>query len=100
MQADIVTTYPGVTDPRDQLVSPMFGEHTCATPLHHLAGSREIVGSDAIRVAARARQDYCEVTLILLEEMWLEPIADGIGSPELRFACHEMISFVRQKLVV
>jgi acetyl esterase/lipase len=46
--------YVGNADPRDPLVSPVFGDYTGITPMFLLAGSAEIVGSDAIRVAALA----------------------------------------------
>jgi len=98
--ADALATYPGTADPSDPLVSPVFGDYTGVTPLFMLAGTREIIGSDGIRVAARARQAGCEVTLILLDGMWHVPIADGSGIPELQFAFDEMISFFRQNLEI
>ena len=98
--ADALATYSGTADPSDPLVSPVFGDYTGVTPLFLLAGTREIVGSDAIRVATRARQDGCEVTLILLDGMWHVPIADGSGIPELQFAFEEMMTFFRQNLEV
>jgi acetyl esterase/lipase len=98
--ADALASYPGAADPSEPLVSPVFGDYTGVPPLFLLAGTREIVGSDAIRVASRARQDGCEVTLILLDGMWHVPIADGSGIPELQFAFDEMISFFRQNLEI
>jgi acetyl esterase/lipase len=98
--ADALASYPGTADPSDPLVSPVFGDYTSVTPLFLLAGTREIIGSDGIRVAARARQDGCEVTLILLDGMWHVPIADGSGIPELQFAFDEMISFFRKNLEI
>ena len=95
---DVVAAYAGTTDPRDPLVSPVFGDYTGVTPLFLLAGTHELVSSDAIRVATRARQDGCEVTLILLDGMWHVPIANNSGVPELQFAFDELIKFFRQYL--
>jgi len=71
--------YVGNADPRDPLVSPVFGDYTGITPMFLLAGSAEIVGSDAIRHV---------------------PIGDGTGVPELQLAFDEMIKFLRRNLGV
>ena len=62
--------YVGRADPEDPLVSPVFGDYTGVTPLFLLCGTAEIVGSDAIRVAARARSQGAEVTLLISDGMW------------------------------
>ena len=96
--ADAVAAYVGTADPRDPLISPVFGDYIGVSPLFLLAGTHELVGSDAIRIATRARQDGCEVTLILLDGMWHVPIGDGSGVPEMQFAFDELIKFFRQNL--
>jgi len=65
-----------------------------------LAGGAEIVGSDAIRVAASARSQGVDVTLLVMDGMWHVPIADGTGVPELQLAFDEMIKFLRRNLGV
>jgi len=95
---DAVAAYAGTADPRDPLVSPVFGDYTGITPLFLLAGTRELVGSDAIRIATRARQDGCDAELILLDGMWHVPIADGSGVPELQHAFDELVKFFRRHL--
>ncbi len=92
--------YVGDADPLDPLVSPVFGDYTGMTPLFLLAGTAEIVGSDAIRVAARARGQGVDVTLLVSDGMWHVPIADGSGVPELQLAYDEMIKFLRQHLCI
>jgi acetyl esterase/lipase len=85
--------YVGKADPMDPLVSPVFGDYTGMTPLFLLCGTAEIVASDAIRVAARARKQGCDVTLLVSDGMWHVPIDNGSGVPELQLAFDEMIKF-------
>jgi acetyl esterase/lipase len=92
--------YVGDADPRDPLVSPVFGDYTGITPMFLLAGGAEIVGSDAIRVAASARSQGVDVTLLVMDGMWHVPIGDGTGVPELQLAFDEMIKFLRRNLKV
>ena len=98
MVRDVVAAYTGTADARDPLVSPVFGDYTGITPLFLLAGTRELVASDAIRIATQARRDGCEVELILLDGMWHVPIADGSGVPELQHAFDELVKFFRRHL--
>ena len=65
-----------------------------------LAGGAEIVGSDAIRVAASARSQGVDVTLLVMDGMWHVPIGDGTGVPELQLAFDELIKFLRRHLEV
>ncbi len=87
--------YVGDADPTDPLVSPVFGDYTDVTPLFLLSGTAEILASDAIRVAARARGQGVDVTLLVSDGMWHVPIANGTGVPELQLAYDEMIKFFR-----
>jgi acetyl esterase/lipase len=88
--------YTGKADPKDPLVSPVFGDFTGMTPMFLLCGTSEIVGSDAIRVAARARNQGVDVTLLVSDGMWHVPIGNGTGVPELQLAYDEMIKFFRK----
>ena len=90
--------YVGKADPKDPLVSPVFGDFTGVSPLFLLCGSAEIVGSDAIRVAARARNQRVDVTLLVSDGMWHVPISNGSGVPELQLAYDEMIKFFRRHM--
>jgi acetyl esterase/lipase len=90
--------YVGKADPKDPLVSPVFGDFTGMTPMFLLCGTAEIVGSDAIRVAARARSQGVDVTLLVMDGMWHVPIGDGTGVPELQLAFDEMIKFFRRHM--
>ncbi len=90
--------YVGDADPTDPLVSPVFGDYTDVTPLFLLSGTAEIVGSDATKVAARARSQGADVTLHVSDGMWHVPIGNGSGVPELQLAYDEMIKFFRRHM--
>ena len=90
--------YVSKADPKDPLVSPVFGDYTGMTPLFLASGTSEILGSDAIRVAARARNQGCDVTLFVNDGMWHVSIADGSGVPELQLEYDEMIKFFRRHM--
>ena len=90
--------YVGGADPLDPLVSPVFGDYTGMTPLFLLAGTAELIGSDAIRVAASARGQGVDVTLLVSDGMWHVPIANGSDVPELQLAYDELIKFLRRHL--
>jgi acetyl esterase/lipase len=90
--------YVGDADPSDPLVSPIFGDYTYMTPMFLLAGTGEILGSDAIRVAANARSQGADVTLLISDGMWHVPIANGSGIPELQLAYDEMIKFFKRQM--
>ncbi len=87
-------------DPTDPLVSPVFGDYTGTPPLFMLATTAEIIGSDGIRVADRARSQGVDVTLLVSDGMWHVPIADGTGIPELQRAFDQMADFFRQSLKI
>ena len=91
-------SYVGKADPKDPLVSPVFGDYTGMTPLFLLCGSSEILASDATRVAARARSQGCDVTLLVSDGMWHVPIGNGTGVPELQLAYDEMIKYFRRHM--
>ncbi len=96
---DGLSRYCGEADPKDPLVSPVFGNFTDVTPLFLFAGTRELVASDAIRTAARARRDGCDVALLVSDGMWHVSIGDNSGVPEKQAAFDDMIRFLRKHLL-
>lgn len=90
--------YVANADPEDPLVSPVFGDYTGSPPLFLMATTAEIIGSDAVRVAQRARVQGVDTTLSVSDGMWHVPIADGSGIPELQGAYDQMIGFFRRHL--
>ena len=96
---DALSSYCGEADSKDPLISPVFGDFTDVTPLFLFAGTRELVASDAIRTAARARRDGCDVELFVSDGMWHVSIADSSGVPEKQAAFDDMIRFLRRHLL-
>ncbi len=94
----VMRGYVGDADPTDPLVSPVFGDYVDVTPLFLLSGTAELLASDAPRVAARARGQGVNVTLLVLDGMWHVPIANGTGVPELQLAYDEMIKFFKRHM--
>jgi len=94
----VMQGYVGDADPTDPLVSPVFGDYAGVTPLFLLSGTAELLASDAPRVAARARGQGVNVTLLVLDGMWHVPIANGTGVPELQLAYDEMIKFFKRHM--
>ena len=92
--------YVGKADPKNPLVSPVFGDFTGVTPLFLLCGTSEIVASDAIRVATRARSQGVDATLLVMDGMWHVPIGNGSGVPELQLAFDEMIKFFKRHMEI
>jgi acetyl esterase/lipase len=90
--------YVGEADPKDPFVSPVFGDYSGVSPLFLLTGTSEIVASDAIRVAASARSQGVDVTLLVSDGMWHVPISNGSGVPELQMAYDEMVDFFRRHM--
>ena len=95
-----VRAYVGGADGKDPLVSPVFGDYTGVTPMFLFCGTSELLGSDAIRVAANARSQGCDVTLYVNDGMWHVSIGNGTGVPELQQPYDEMIKFFRPHLKI
>jgi len=96
-----VRTYAKGSDPRDPLVSPVFGDYTGMTPMFLFCGSSELLGSDAIRVAANARAQGADVTLYVNDGMWHVSLGpNGTGVPELQQPYDELIKFFKKHLVI
>ncbi|MGB3071653.1 MAG: alpha/beta hydrolase [Ottowia sp.] len=64
-----VTRYAQTVPPDHPLVSPIFADHTGLPPLLVLAGKKESLMDDAVRLADKARAAGVEVTLELWEDM-------------------------------
>lgn len=92
--------YVAGADPKDPLVSPVFGDYAGAPPLFVLASTAEVIGSDGIRAAQSAQASGVPTTLFVSDGMWHVPIADGSGVPELQSAYDAMVAFFRRHLQV
>lgn len=85
-------------DPRDPLLSPLFGDLRGLPPLLIQAGEKELLLRDAQRLAERARACGVEATLEVYPDMWhvwqlLAPVL-----PEAQQALESIGRFVNQRL--
>ncbi len=62
--------YVGDADPRDPLISPIYGDYRNVTPLLVCAGGKEMILDDSVRLVEKARRDGAEVTFHIEEDMF------------------------------
>jgi monoterpene epsilon-lactone hydrolase len=90
--------YVGGADPKDPLVSPLFGDPTGLPPLLIHVGEVETLRDDAVRFAQRATEAGVEVTL----EVWPEMIhvwhVFGPDVPESEAAVARIAEFIAARL--
>jgi monoterpene epsilon-lactone hydrolase len=91
--------YVGSADPRAARVSPVFADLHGLPPLLLHVGDREILLSDATRVAERARAAGVDVTLQVWAGMWHVWHLLAAWVPEARRAIDGIGAFVRARLV-
>lgn len=92
------SAYLAGTDPRNPLASPVFGDFRGLPPLLIQVGTREVLLSDAVRVARRARAAGVAVDLDVWEGMWHVWQANP-GVPESAAAAGELAAFFRDRVV-
>lgn len=68
--AAITAMYAGSTDPREPTISPIYGDLRGLPPTLVDAGSREVLLSDAVRWAQRARDAGIDVELDVWDGLW------------------------------
>lgn len=89
--------YVGKADPRDPLISPVYADFAGFPPLLIQVGTREVLLSDAVRLARRAREAGVDVTLDVWEGMW-HVWQDHAQAPEARAASEEIGRFLESRL--
>jgi acetyl esterase/lipase len=84
--------YLGKTDPRDPLVSPVFGNYRGLPPLLIQIGEHEMLRDDGIRAAKKARADGISVKL----EVWpgMFHVFQSHELPEARDAITHLADFI------
>ncbi len=87
-----VSPYIGDTPASDPLLSPVYADFAGFPPLLIQVGSREVLLSDAFRLARKARAAGTEVTLDVWDGMW-HVWQDVPGLPEAEQACAELGAF-------
>lgn len=90
-------TYAGTHDPRDPLISPVYADFTGFPPLLIQVGTREVLLSDSIRLARKAREAGVDVTLDPWEGMW-HVWQDHATAPEAKQASAEIGKFLEARL--
>ncbi|MEO8443847.1 MAG: alpha/beta hydrolase [Gammaproteobacteria bacterium] len=90
--------YLGGHDPKDPLISPVFAELRGLPPLLIQVGTREVLLSDSVRLARRAREAGVDVTLDVWEGMW-HVWQGNPDVPEARAAADEVAAFFRRHLL-
>jgi monoterpene epsilon-lactone hydrolase len=88
--------YVGNNDPRAPLISPIYADLHGLPPLLIHVGDREILLSDATRLAERAREDGVDVELKIWEGMWHVWHLFAAYVPEARRAVDEIGTFIRK----
>ena len=96
-QLDILArAYYQQADPRNHLVSPVYGEFSDFPPTMIQVGSKEIVLSDSLRVARLARAAGVDVTLDVWDGLW--HVFQFMSVPESAEAITELGKFFSQHL--
>jgi acetyl esterase/lipase len=88
-----LSMYAGETDPAHPQLSPVNADYTGFPPLLIQVGTREILLSDAVRVASSARSAGVAVTLDIREGMW-HGWHDSPGLPEADASCADLAAFM------
>jgi len=90
--------YVGQHDPKEPLISPVFADLSELSPMLIQVGEHEILLSDSLRLAEKARQAGVDVTLEVWEGMWhvWHVLAGFI--PESQRAIDRIGAFIRKRL--
>ncbi len=89
--------YAGTHDVKDPLISPVYGDLRGFPPLLIQVGTREVLLSDSVRLARRAREAGVDVTLDVWEGMW-HVWQEHPQAPESRQASAEIGRFLESHL--
>jgi monoterpene epsilon-lactone hydrolase len=92
--------YIGDRDPKDPRISPVFADLHKLPPTLIQVGDHEVLLSDAVRFAERAKAAGVEVTLDVWPEMWHVFQGWAATLPEAQAALSKISEFAHQKLRV
>jgi len=87
--------YLGKTDPKDPLVSPVFGDYHGIPPLLIQVGEHEMLRDDSVRVAKKARADGISVKLEAWPGMFHVFQSHEPLLPEAKEAVEHIAEFMR-----
>lgn len=89
-----INDYPGDHDPMDYYISPMFGDFREFPPMLIQVGSVEMLLSDSVSVAAKAREQGVKVRLSIYEGMFHVFQMAYLNIPESKKAWVEVGKFI------
>lgn len=90
--------YIAQNDPRNPLISPLYGDYTNSPPLFIFVGGDEIMLSDATRLAEKAKKAGVDVQLKIWEGMWHVFPFFAPFVPESLQAIAEIGDFIQRKV--
>ncbi len=90
--------YVGKHDPREPLISPLFADVHGLSPLLLQVGEHEVLRSNSVRMAERARAAGVDARLEVWPGMWHVWHAWGSFVPEARRAIKRIGNFVQERL--
>lgn len=96
----ITERYVGDSDPRDPLISPIYGDLHGLVPMLVQVGHDEVLLDDAQRLASRLQTAGGDVTLKVWDGMWHVFQIFAAVMPEGQQAVDEIGTFVRGKVAV
>nr|BBH95085.1 hydrolase [Thermogemmatispora argillosa] len=96
----LVAAYVGDHDPAEPLLSPLYGDLHGLPPLLLQVGSDEILLSDVIAFAERARQAGVAVELEVWEGMWHVWQIGAPWMPEASRAIQRIGAFIQRQLAI
>jgi acetyl esterase/lipase len=89
-----INDYPAEHDPKEPYISPLFGDFTGFPPMLIQAGSIEMLLSDSVSVAEKARKQGVKVRLSIYEGMFHVFQMAYLNIPESRKAWQEVGKFL------
>lgn len=94
------SVYPGSHDPSDPYISPLFGDFTGFPPMLIQVGSNEMLLSDSVLVAEKAKAQGVKVRLSIYENMFHVFQMGMTLMPESKKAWVEVSKFLEQMMVL
>ncbi len=85
-------------DPKDPLISPLFGDLSGLPPLLMFAGDDEVMRDDTVRFARKAKEAGVEVQVVVKEGMFHCYPAVAPLIPEANDAMDKIVSFMNRHL--
>ena len=89
--------YAGTHNLKEPLISPVYGDYKNFPPMLIQAGTKEVLLSDAVRVAKKARVAGSDVTLDIWDGMWHD-FQSLANTPEADNANKEIGEFFKKEL--